>query len=198
MNKMKVLKIFSISVAATAMLIFATSCGKTGQNGSKQQTAEAQTAMQVDDLLAGAEQLVGDTVNVEGVCTHICKHAGRKIFLMGSDDTQTIRVESGSLGSFKQECVNSIVAVTGILREERIDEAYLQQWEAKIKTQTAEEHGNSAAGCDTEKKARQETGNTPQARIDNFRKRIAQNEAETGKAYLSFYYLEATGYKILP
>ncbi len=194
---MNVSKTFSISVAVAVALIFAASCGKAGQNDGKQ-TAEAPAAMQVDDLLAGAEQLVGDTVTVEGVCTHICKHAGRKIFLMGSDDTQTIRVESGKLGSFKQECVNSIVTVTGILCEERIDEAYLQQWEARLEAQTAEEHGNSAAGCDTEKKVRQETGNTPQARIDNFRQRIAQNEAETGKAYLSFYYVEATDYQIAP
>ena len=52
---------------------------------------------------------------------------------MGSDDTQTIRVEGGSVGKFDQKCVNSIVRVTGDLKEQRIDEAYLQNWEAQLK-----------------------------------------------------------------
>lgn len=56
-------------------------------------------ALQIDDLLAGADSLAGKEVWIEGVCTHACKHGARKIFLMGSDDTQTIRVESGKLGN---------------------------------------------------------------------------------------------------
>ena len=51
--------------------------------------------MEVDNLLADAEKLTGGKVTVEGVCTHICRHGGRKIFLMGTDDTQVIRIEDG-------------------------------------------------------------------------------------------------------
>ena len=51
--------------------------------------------MEVDNLLADAEKLTGGKVTVEGVCTHICRHGGRKIFLMGTDDTQVIRIEAG-------------------------------------------------------------------------------------------------------
>ena len=50
--------------------------------------------MEVDNLLADAEKLTGGKVTVEGVCTHICRHGGRKIFLMGTDDTQVIRIPS--------------------------------------------------------------------------------------------------------
>ena len=50
--------------------------------------------MEVDNLLADAEKLTGGKVTVEGVCTHICRHGGRKIFLMGTDDTQVIRIEA--------------------------------------------------------------------------------------------------------
>ena len=82
--------------------------------------------MEVDNLLADAEKLTGGKVTVEGVCTHICRHGGRKIFLMGTDDTQVIRIEAGEkIGSFKPECVNNVVRVTGTLVEDRIDEAYL-------------------------------------------------------------------------
>ncbi|MEG0454809.1 MAG: OB-fold nucleic acid binding domain-containing protein, partial [Bacteroides sp.] len=140
----------------------------------------------------------GKEVTIEGVCTHICKHGGRKIFLMGSDDTQTIRIEGGSVGKFDQKCVNSVVRVTGILKEQRIDEAYLQNWEAQLKAAAAEQHGNGEAGCSTEKKARGETANTPEARIADFRNKIAQRKASNGKEYLSFYFMEATNYDIQP
>ena len=90
--------------------------------------------MEVDNLLADAEKLTGGKVTVEGVCTHICRHGGRKIFLMGTDDTQVIRIEAGEkIGSFKPECVNNVVRVTGTLVEDRIDEAYLAEWELRLK-----------------------------------------------------------------
>lgn len=187
-------KSFCFSLAIIAAVFFA-ACG----HNSKTATAapDVATVLQVDDVLAAADSLVGDTVTFEGVCTHICKHAGRKIFLMGSDDTQTIRIESASLGSFKPECVNHIVTVTGVVREDRIDEAYLQRWEAQLAARTAEEHGNGgAAGCDTEKKARQENADTPEGRIADFRARIAKRMADEGKDYLSFYHIDAVDYKI--
>ena len=94
--------------------------------------------MSVDDLLARADSLVGQQVNFQGVCTHTCKHGATKMFMMGSDDTKTIRVEAGKLGAFDTKCINSMVEVTGTLVEQRIDEAYLQNWEAQPRrTETA-------------------------------------------------------------
>lgn len=93
--------------------------------------------MEVDNLLADAEKLTGGKVTVEGVCTHICRHGGRKIFLMGTDDTQVIRIEAGEkIGSFKPECVNNVVRVTGTLVEDRIDEAYLAEWGCGSRTRS--------------------------------------------------------------
>ena len=116
---------------------------------------------------------------------------------MGSDDTQTIRIEAGELGQFSPDCVNSIVEVNGMLKEQRIDENYLVQWEEQAKAQTGEKHGTGEAGCSTEKKARGETGNTTEERIADFRKKIVERKAKTGKDYLSFYFVEAESYKIL-
>jgi hypothetical protein bacD2_10147 len=152
--------------------------------------------LEIDSLLANAESLAGQEVTIEGVCTHTCKHGAKKIFLMGSDDTHVIRVEAGTLGAFDPKCVNSIVRVTGTLKEQRIDEAYLQNWEAQLKAQAAEKHGTGEAGCDSEKKARGETANSPEARIADFRAKIADRKAETGKEYLSFYFMEADSYEV--
>lgn len=188
------------SLILAAILGFAftvTSCSnKSHSQSSDKETATTTSALEVDNLLAGAENNVDKEITVEGVCTHICKHGGRKIFLMGSDDTQTIRIEGGQVGKFDQKCVNSIVAVTGTLKEQRIDEAYLQNWESTLKAKAEEKHGEGEAGCSTEKKARGETANSPEARIADFRSKIEKRKADTGKDYLSFYYVEAASYEI--
>lgn len=185
------------------ILAAATMCVACGGNNSKKSTSTATdvaqntTSMEIDAVLAGAEELTDQTIVLEGICTHICKHGGTKIFMMGSDDTKTIRIEAAKLGSFDQKCVNSIVKVNGILREERVDEAYLQRWEAAVATQTDKQHGEVETGCDSEKAARGETGNTVAERIADFREKIAARKAAVGKEYLSFYYVEALSYEVV-
>lgn len=175
------------------------SCGG-DSNKSKAQTSTEEVApatLEVDQVLADPDSLVGDTIKVEGICTHICKHGGGKIFLMGSDDTKTLRVEAGeSIGSFPQETVNSIVRVTGVLVEDRIDEDYLAQWEAQIADQAKEAQGEG--GCAADMKANAEAeANTVRERIANFRSRIAERTEREGKAYVSLYHMEGLSYEIL-
>ena len=136
-----------ILLAAATMFV---ACG--GNNSKKAadnaaEATEATTSMEIDAVLTEAEALTDQQIVLEGICTHICKHGGTKIFMMGSDDTKTLRIEAAKLGSFDQKCVNSIVKVNGILREERVDEAYLQRWEAAVAAQTAKQHGEVETGC---------------------------------------------------
>lgn len=197
------MKTFYLLCTLTGIFIFSLigqGC-QSGKKSNKQANPSEQTSsqlLQIDDLLGKAESLNGKEVEIEGVCTHICAHGGGKIFLMGSDDTQTIRVEAGEkIGSFKPQAVNNIVRVKGKLVEERIDEAYLAQWEETLKSQTAPKHGDSEAGCSSEQKARGETvAATQQERIENFRKRIAERKEKEGKEYLSFYHIDADTYTI--
>ena len=172
-------------------------CSNNKKNATQQASeATSSAALSIDEVLASADSLAGKEVTIQGICTHTCKHGATKIFLMGSDDTKTIRVEACKLGSFDSKCVNSIVEVKGTLVEDRIDEAYLQNWEKQLSAQTEKQHGDGEAGCDTEKKARGETGNTAQERIADFRAKIAQQKAQTGKDYLSFYHVDAASYDI--
>lgn len=186
----------TVAVALMAMvLVGTTSCGNKSKSAEQISEEQVSAAMEIDSLLANAPALADKEVTIQGVCTHTCKHGATKIFLMGSDDTKTIRVEACELGAFDTKCVNSLVQVKGVLKENRIDEAYLQAWEARLK-ETGEQHGETASGCDTEKKARGETADSPEARIADFRAKIAARQAETGKAYLSFYHVDALSYEI--
>ena len=175
------------------------SCGDDSNKSKEQASAEEVTtaALEVDQVLADPDSLVGDTIEIEGICTHICKHGGGKIFLMGSDDTKTLRIEAGEpIGSFPQETVNSIVRVTGVLVEDRIDEDYLAQWEAQIADQAKEAQGEGGCAADMKANAEAET-NTVRERIANFRTRIAERTEREGKAYVSLYHMEGLSYEIL-
>ena len=184
-----------VAVMMVAACFMFSSCG-----GSKkaQDAEEAVVAMSIDDVMAKAADLVEQTVVIEGVCTHTCSHGAKKMFLVGSDDTKTLRIEAGELGAFDTKVVNNVVTVKGTLKEERIDEAYLQDWEARVKNQTEEKHGNEEGegGCDTEKNARGETADTTEGRITDFRAKIAAEKEATGKEYLSFYHVVAESYEI--
>ena len=185
-----------VAVTMFAVCLVMVSCG--GKKQQAQQVEEVVAAMSIDDVMAKAADLVEQEVTIEGVCTHTCSHGAKKMFLVGSDDSKTLRIEAGELGAFDTKVVNNIVTVKGIIKEERIDEAYLVDWENRLKSGTEEKHGNEEGegGCDTEKNARGETANTAEGRIADFRAKIAAEKEATGKEYLSFYHVVATSYEI--
>ena len=185
-----------VAVAMIAACFTMVSCGNAQKKQAQSTEQVASAAMSIDDVMAKAADLVDQTVTIEGVCTHTCSHGAKKMFLVGSDDSKTLRVEAGELGAFDTKVVNQMVTVKGALKEERIDEAYLVDWENRLKANTEEKHGNGEGGCDTEKNSRGETANTDEGRIADFRAKIAAEKAATGKEYLSFYHVVAESYEI--
>ncbi len=191
---MKEARILLLVIMSTMMTMSCTGNKKTTNANQKKQTP-----ITVDEIMANAEHNIDNVVVVEGICTHVCSHGGKKLFLMGDDDSNTIRVESNDvLGAFKSECINSIIQVKGLLKEERIDEAYLVKWESELAQGTAEAHGEDGEGCETEQKAQGQENVTSEAgRIKDFREKIAERNEAEGKNYLSFYFIEAEEYTIL-
>ena len=188
----------TIGVFAAALSFACVSCGNS-QKTAEQAPVEAETAtvvMEIDDVLAQADSLLNKEITFEGVCTHACKHGATKIFMMGSDDSKTIRVQAGELGAFDTKCVSSLVEVTGQLLENRIDEAAIVKMEENYKANTAKQHGDSKAGCDSEKKALGVKGNTFEEKMADMRAKIASNKEKYGKEYISDYYVVATKYAI--
>ncbi len=163
--------------------------------------------MNVTDLMASAEQYVGQSVVVEGVCNHVCSHGGLKMFIKDEGSKDIFRVQSSdATGAFDKSLAKSAVLVKGVVSESRVDEKYLQEWEAEI-AKAAEEAAKAAEakaengeeaheGCGAETQARGETANTVEGRIADFRKKIAERKAESGKDYLSFYHIDATEYEL--
>ena len=186
---MKHILLFIMLTTITACLL--TSCkSKTTQSATSQSQMSQSQILEVDDILARADSLTGKTFTTEALCTHICAHGGGKIFLMGSDDTKTIRVEAGTkIGSFKPETVNNLVRM------------HILALSYRVSPQSGLSPGlpiRSEQGCASEQKARGEApANSIEERITNFRQRIADRQAKEGKNYLSFYYIEGDTYEIV-
>lgn len=136
-------------LAAAAGLLTLASCSST--------STPAPVVYTIDEVYAAADSLVGDTISFEGVCTHLCKHGGRKAFLVGQladtvyaeADTvirpHILRVEGAKMGNFDAACINNVVRVRGVLH------AY--EYAPQPQDNPAEKHGEGNQGCATEQQA---------------------------------------------
>ncbi|MDE6188048.1 MAG: hypothetical protein K2G17_07955 [Duncaniella sp.] len=204
---MKKTSIFSILAVFCMIMI---SCG--GSSKSDAGTS-ADNAVSVDEVFANADNMLGDTIVVEGVCSHLCAHGGKKAFIAGAADSIMLRCEAFPLMGepFPKSVVRRPLQVKGILREERVDEDAIQEMirrNEEAQAAAAAENGDLAAdstetkaesGCATERTAKgQRNLVTFEDRINDFRAKIAARQEKEGKPYLSYYYLEAISYDVLP
>ena len=205
------LKHLSFAVVAAVFGFLMAAC-----SGSKESTEE-NSVITVDELMANADNLVGDTVTIDGVCSHLCRHGGRKAFVMGSTDSVMIRCEAFPLmgEAFPKSVIRKPIQVTGVVVEERVDEAAVQAMEKQyaesiaqadsiaqanpLEAAPVENAATHESGCETERAAKGQKDITDfEARMADYRARIAAREASEGKPYLSFYYLNAISYEELP
>lgn len=151
-----------------------------------------QTTVGVDEVLASPESFLGKQITVEGYCSHTCPHGGKKLFLRG--EGKPLRVEAGNLGEFDKSVLKHNISVEGTLREQRIDEAYLRNWEKRL--QAKQESCDSRENlCSADRKAHGGES-TAMKTIESYRSRIAERKAAEGKEYLSIYYFEADSYQV--
>ena len=182
------MKVKSLLLVALLALV-AVACGK-----KEADTVEV-APLTVDEVFASASELLGDTIEVEGVCSHLCKHGGTKAFLLGNDSTALLRCQATAEmgGAFAPDCVGDTLTVKGVVCESRIGEAEVAAMEARMAAADSAQQANQA--CDTEKKAQGQEGlNSFEARMADYRAKIAARQEAEGKDYLSFYYIEALSY----
>ena len=128
-------------ILAASLMTF-TACNK--------QQAQPEVVYSVDEVYAQGENLVGDTILVEGNCLHLCKHGGKKAFLRSSEEGEFIRANAVEFDSFAGECINNEVRVRGILRAMEVP--VQQPQEAKAEEHQHEEGEEACGVCSTVKK----------------------------------------------
>jgi hypothetical protein len=176
-----------ILIASLALLVAA--CG--GGDDGNEQSAAAPVPVTVAGFNANPADFVGKTVVVTGTVDHVCKHGGKRMFIMGDDPADRVKIESGdAISAFDVALEGSDVRVVGIVRVQEMDEAYLDSWEAEATT-AADGHGEGEAGEEHAGEGGDHAGDLQQ--IAHLRQQLADSGEET----LAFYHLDCVSYEEL-
>lgn len=140
----------------------------------------------VDSLLTQQEALTGDTFMLEGFCVDVCGHGSSHITLLGSDTTQVVNVEADAeLISFDKGVLNNNVRVKATIAEERVDEAFLSDWEQRLDESLKAPNGGNPEAVAMLKK-----------QIEQIRAKITERAKKEKKNYYSQYHIIASEYEI--
>ena len=135
-----------------------------------------------------AYQFVDKPVIIEGTVLHTCKHGGKRMFLVDGTDSVRVEITAGpDVTMFEESLIGTRVRVSGTLKEERIDEKYLNEWENEVK-QPVENHD---AGIHTGAKGHEDQGT--QEKLDQINS-LREDLKSSGNDHLSFYSIEADGF----
>jgi len=176
-----------IGIFALAAIMF--SCAN---NGQKKDAANENDAVKVtvDQVVADMQNYVDKNIIIEGMVNHVCAHGGKRMFLIGSDPEAAIKVTPNEeIGIFEKELEGSTVSVVGVLKELRVDIAYVENLEKELSEGTDNEaiHDHSAGTHD------ENAENEKKAQIDAMRTQIAESE----NGYYSQYWIEASKFNVI-
>jgi hypothetical protein len=131
----------------------------------------------VESLLNDPQAYDGKEVMIKGTVTHVCKHSGKRLHLMGTDEKSMLRLEAGEIGQFHRELEGSDIVAKGVFRREVIDEEYLAKW--------ADEMGNGGKHMSHEEEEEE------QGRMQRYR----QMMKETEEGYLENFWVDGLSFE---
>jgi len=149
--------------------------------GEKKETSEI-TRVGVAEFETRAAGLVDSLIQVQGTVAHTCKEGGKRMFIFDGNPDIRIKIDaSDKVDKFDAELEGNDVLVEGYVRELRIDEAYLSNWEKELSQGTSGDekiHTGIHEGDDEDAAER--------AQIEGYRTQIL----DSGTDHLSFYSVE--------
>jgi hypothetical protein len=191
-----------ITIAVVVVAIISASC----QNSTPKNTASAKSEKIITDetttvLLAEFEDKAGDFVGkkivIAGTVDHICKHGGQKLFIVDTESEGRVKVTPDeNIAAFNSDLEGENIEIVGIVEEQRVDEAFLREWEEEILagSDMSDDKGEGKhLGGKMEKGGSDATQNEEMEKVNRLREMLA----ESGEDHLSFYSVRCVGYKII-
>ena len=176
----------NLCLLIVSVLLF-TACNHAPKGSGEAKIDTATMSVMTFDSMA--PRFVDKPVWIEGTVLHTCREGGKRLFLADGTDSITVEVTTGEkIAKFDESLTGSRIRVLGILKELRIDEKYLNEWEAEIKKQ-AENH---ETGIHTAKKGHEDQSvEDKMTQVNQYREEIKKS----GTDHLSFYSVKAISYK---
>jgi RecJ-like exonuclease len=98
-------------------------------------------AVNPDNFQDVAADMVGKQVEIQGMVVHVCKHGGKKMFIIGENPDVSVKITaSDKVSVFEPELEGSTVYVTGIV--EPMDDVEEIQQEIKTEGNVDAAHEN--------------------------------------------------------
>lgn len=166
------------------------SCASKEQK-SEQTNEQEITKLTVDEVAGDMLSHVDKEIVIKGIVNHVCSHGGKRMFIMGEDPDVAIKITPcEEIGVFEKELEGSHVMVTGVVKELRIDEAYVVNLEKEIAEGGDNEaiHDHSGGEHDEAEEANDEK----KAQIEAMREKIATSE----NGYYSQFWVEASKFEV--
>lgn len=160
---------------------------------STDSTKKIDAELTVAEINANTGEYVDKTVTLTGTVNHVCKHGGKRLFVMSEDANERFKVEAGQVGSFDVALEGSTIRVVGVVKELKVDKAYLDNWEKEACAAEAENEAQKHVSDDQEHThAPSEQAENPTLQNINA---LRQQLAESQGTHLSFYHLEAISFE---
>jgi hypothetical protein len=163
--------------------------------GNKEQKKEAccdkeMEKVTVDQVMENMQTYVDKDLVIVGTVNHVCSHGGKRMFIMGENPDVAIKITPNEeIGVFEKELEGSHVVVTGVLKELRIDEAYVANLEAEIAEGGDNEAVHDHSGGNHDEEAEEDE---KKAQFEAMRSEIAESE----NGYYSQFWIEATKFEV--
>jgi hypothetical protein len=175
-------KLLPVLIISIFLVISCNQGTKETANDNKADTAML-TVLSFD---TSAHSFVDKPVIIEGTVLHLCKHGGKRLFLVDGTDSVRVEITAGpDITKFEESLAGSRIRISGILKEDRIDEKYLNEWENEVKKPVE----NHDAGVHTGAIGHEDQG--AQEKLDQITS-LREDLKKSGKDHLSFYSIEAS------
>jgi hypothetical protein len=174
--------LFSLAVIA----LFVAACG----DNSTQKTDEV-AMITVNDFNANPDLYVDKPIQITGTATHVCKEGGKRLFIIGTDPEQRVKVETGDeIPSFPVELEGSDLVISGKVSKLIVDETYLTNWENEIKANNPGSDFKIHEG-QVGHEAKEGDVSAELEQVNNLRTQLAESRMD----HLAFYTVIASKYE---
>lgn len=158
--------------------------------GNKQKTDET-AKMTVAEITANTSDYVGKKISVTGTVVHVCKHGGKRMFIIGDEPEPRFKITAGeNIGVFDIALEGSDVVAHGVIQAQKIDEEFLNNWEAEFNMEHDAKDGDAEHLHGQAREIDDHHENT-EYQIRSLRKQIAENGGEA----IYFYSLECESFE---
>lgn len=112
-------------------------CNSQTQNSDS--SSDAKIILTLDEFFASPDDYLNKEVTIKGLVTHVCKHGGQKLFIVGNEDGDPLRIDVGEdIPEFDISLEGSEAEFTGKVL--LMDDEFIAQAEAEHE----EHHGEEA------------------------------------------------------